>query len=237
MVIVPEGNFLSNLIATSCPRTRPLLKNGDNTLILKPKATNTYTYGGANYFRKSLGSTMMYIDFTPHMMTSEELIRNCKSSIFSSLMSHYNDKVVHESMDKFSSYTPHKTIIKNRLNELYKDTALIIFKHFYFTNKEKMTDFNSTKYWDVINIDPISKEGRKCVDNSWRVIFKHNQTREYRTTNSDIKRFPFFDYMIYEDYNEIKYFLENRYGSNLDFDFIDRSLKDYYKIRVEPYLK
>jgi hypothetical protein len=42
--------------------------------------------------------------------------------------------------------------------------------------------------------------------------------------------------MINNDFNSIKDYLTNRYGSDLDYDFIDRALINYKKIRIDPYL-
>jgi hypothetical protein len=228
------GEFLSSLVALSCSKTKNLINQTELTLFALNKAAPVYCR--PNYFLNSLNTCIEHIDFGMDFMTSEEIIKSCKSSIYASMMFYYS-KNFKKNMHKFDPYMKDETAVKNKLETLYKDIIIIICKHFYITNENKVSDLNSTKIWDVINIDPITKEGQRCVDNSWRYIFSHSDKREYRTTNSDIGRFPFFDYMMYEDYNEIKYFLENRYGSNLDFDFIDKSLKDYYKIRVEPYLK
>jgi hypothetical protein len=222
------GEFFTSLIALSCPLTRHLLRHNDFVL-------NEFSpiYNSPIYFKKNIGAFIEFIDHTSYMMRSEEIIRNCKSSIFSSMLHHYVGEM---KTPKIPPKDPRKKIVMKRLERIYKKTIIVICRHFNFMNDNKLNDFNSTKYWDVLNIDPITKEGKKCVDNSAKQIFK-NHNLEFRTVSNNIERFPFFDYMIYEDYNEIKYFLENRYGSHLDFDFIDRSLKHYYQIRVKPYLK
>ena len=228
------GEFLSSLIALSCSKTKKIINQTE--LTLEPGGYTYPTYVSPNYFLRSLNTCMEHIDLGIDFMTSEEIIKSCKSSIYSSMMFYYS-KNFKKNMDLFYPFMRDETTVKNKLETLYKDITITICKHFHIINGNKISDLNSTKIWDVINIDPITKEGRKCVDNSVRVIFSYRGKREYRTTSSDIERFPFFDYMIYEDYDGVKYFLENRYGSNLDFDFIDRSLKDYYQIRVKPYLK
>jgi hypothetical protein len=237
------GEFLSSLIALSCSKTKNLINQTE--LTLEPGLGDYIhpTYISPNYFLKSLKTCMEHIDLDMDFMTGEEIIKSCKSSIYSSMMFYYS-KYFKKNKDIFYPYLRDETAVKNKLETLYKDITIIICKHFHIINENKVSDLNSTKIWDVINIDPITKEGRKCVNNSVRVIFRNKRLnprfsdkREYRTPGSDIERFPFFDYMIYEDYDGVKYFLENRYGSNLDFDFIDRSLKDYYQIRVKPYLK
>jgi hypothetical protein len=229
------GEFFTSLIALSCPLTRHLLKHNDVVLNeLRP------IYDSPVYFKRKINSFLEYIDYTGHMMTSEEIIRNCKSSIFSSMLHHYASELKNFKGD-LSIYSlvevwNTESIVIKRLERIYKKTIIVACKHFNYMNVNKLNDFNSTKYWDVLNIDPITKEGQRCVYNSAKQIFK-NDNLNFRTVSNNIERFPFFDYMIYEDYDEVKYFLENRYGSNLDFDFIDRSLKDYYQIRVKPYLK
>lgn len=221
------GEFFTSLIALSCPLTRHLLRH--NAFVLNELFP---TYDSPIYFKKNIHAFIEFIDHG-HMMTSEEIIKHCKSSIFSSMLHHYVGEM---KTQKILTHINRKNIIIERLERIYKKTIIVVCKHFDFMNDNKLNDFNSIKYWDVLNIDPITKEGKKCVSNSAKQIKKIDNL-DFRTVSNNIERFPFFDYMIYEDYNEVKYFLENRYGSNLDFDFIDKSLKDYYKIRVKPYLK
>ena len=44
------------------------------------------------------------------------------------------------------------------------------------------------------------------------------------------------DYMINNDLNVIKDYIENCYGPELDHDFIDKALINYKKVRIDPYL-
>jgi hypothetical protein len=119
----------------------------------------------------------------------------------------------------------------------YKDSIILIGDH-WIINHNKMKKFSKCKYWDVINLDPSTK-------------FANNLLKKMRIDNGEItdkfqehflnkfpflENMPFLDYILDENYDQIKYWIENRYGSDLDFDFIDKSLPMWKKIRVDPYL-
>jgi hypothetical protein len=63
-----------------------------------------------------------------------------------------------------------------------------------------------------------------------KVAFNHSAFKNIKL------KFPFMDYMISNDFNSIKDYLEVRYGPDLDYDFIDKALITYKKVRIDPYL-
>lgn len=124
------------------------------------------------------------------------------------------------------------------------DLAFTYFRENFEKRTLGIPKFEEQPYWDVINIDPQSKQGRNFVAN-WCVKTGLSKTgskepikkmMEHRAFENIKLKFPFMDYMIEKDYDSIKYWLEDRYGSDLDFDFIDQSLVNYRKIRIEPWL-
>lgn len=99
------------------------------------------------------------------------------------------------------------------------------------------------KYWNFINLDPQTTEGKNFVVNfcervelvknpdKIRKIFEHTAFKNIKL------KFPFMDYMVREDFNSIKNYIVNRYGpDNIDYNFIDQALINYKKIRIDPYL-
>lgn len=230
------GEFFTSLVALSCFKSKHLLDSQECVYTHSGKL-NIPKYHSADYKLRNVKS---FIDATSHMMTSDEIIKNLKSSIFNSMIKNYSVECKNTEFDDYVFNTENPNVIKNRLEKIYKNTLLIKRSHFVLFDEDKMNALNSSKYWNIVNIDPITLEGKKCAVESIRYFYP-NISRYIDdlsfNQNKNIINFPFFDYMIYEEYDEVKYFLEKRYGSELDFDFIDKSLKDYYKLRIIPFLK
>jgi len=101
--------------------------------------------------------------------------------------------------------------------------------------------FEKQKYWNIINLDPETEKARNhiinfCKKSKLAVSTKKIETYLNHSAFKNIKlKFPFMDYMVTGNFNAVKDYLENRYGPDLDFDFIDKALINYKKIRIDPY--
>jgi hypothetical protein len=128
---------------------------------------------------------------------------------------------------------------------LHKDTIVIIADH-WLMNTKKMEKFSKCQYWNMLNIDPETEFATNLMY-KMRDATSYNLRRgltpgtlrfqkKFVDRHPNIEKFPFLDYILVSDYKGIMDWIENRYGSDLDFDFIDKSLKMWRKVRVEPYL-
>jgi hypothetical protein len=119
----------------------------------------------------------------------------------------------------------------------YKDSIILICDH-WLMNPNKMKEFSQYKHWDVINLDPSTKFANNLLKKMRKDTGKLTSKFQDHFINRFpfLENFPFLDYILEKDYNTIKYWIENRYGSDLDFDFIDQSLLMWKKLRVNPYL-
>lgn len=134
-----------------------------------------------------------------------------------------------------------KTFLMNSNYKEYKD--VLLFQKSHLTCPKKYVEkINSLDFIDFVDLSPESSKGKShcfkankkihvCVQNT--IIYCLKQSRSYKTV---IESFPFLDYVIDNDFNSIKDWIENRYGSNFDFDFIDKKLIWWKKIRVDPYV-
>jgi hypothetical protein len=119
----------------------------------------------------------------------------------------------------------------------YKDSIILICDH-WIMNPNKMKIFSKSEYWGMISLDPETKYSKKLMVEMNKKVGSVTQKHQeiFMDRFPFLERFPFLDYILEKDYNTIKYWIENRYGSDLDFDFIDRSLKMWREVRVDPYL-
>jgi hypothetical protein len=138
--------------------------------------------------------------------------------------------------------------------EFFKDKNIILCTHFTSANLTSSKYENRTfgiplfekqKYWNVINLDPQTKQGQDFVLKfaSKNVLFDRTAIEyiKFQFNHSAFKninlKFPFMDHMITNDFNSIKDYISNRYGpKDIDFDFIDQALIDYKRIRIDPFI-
>jgi hypothetical protein len=119
----------------------------------------------------------------------------------------------------------------------YKDSIILICDH-WLMSFNKMKEFSQYEYWDVINLDPSTKFANNLLKKMREGTGKLTPKFQDHFINRFpfLENIPFLDYILEENYDQIKYWIENRYGSDLDFDFMDKSLPMWKKIRVDPYL-
>jgi hypothetical protein len=102
--------------------------------------------------------------------------------------------------------------------------------------------FEKQKYGNLINLDPQTKKGKDFVINCCIKSKLANNVEKIKLSLNhsafdNIKlKFPFMDYLINNDFNSIKDYINNRYGPELDHDFIDKALINYKKVRIDRYL-
>jgi hypothetical protein len=180
-------------------------------------------------------------------MTSEDKINYAKLMLFHGLLNPHS-KVGSAGFLGFKNKEADDIKLK------YGNSHIVLCTHWLdisLAKKEKNWEnrnfglkiFEDQKYWSVINLDPQTEKGINLVQNfcaKYKLI-THSDSKVSDHINhkmfKDIKlKFPFMDYLVNSDFNSIKDYLENRYGSDLDFDFIDQALIDYKKLRVDPYL-
>ena len=250
------GEFFTSLIALSHKKTKKLLKNNSLSIITDASNKNLVRYKKPSYFKTNNGSNKLIlfdnIDFDfcfdsfyfmGHVMNGVEKVQFIKTLLFQYMLSYnyHNNK-----------YSIPKTSLN--LKNTFSDTFIILCTHwvnfnsvYNIKNMESMTFgiplFEQQKYWNVINLDPQTKKGINLVKNfcvKYNIIDnpeKEIDTRVNHKAFNNIKlKFPFMDYLAINDFNSIKDYIENRYGQDLDFDFIDQALIDYKKIRIDPYL-
>jgi hypothetical protein len=102
--------------------------------------------------------------------------------------------------------------------------------------------FEKQKYWNLINLDPQTKKGKNFVINFCIKSKLANNVEKVKLSLNhsafdNIKlKFPFIDHLLNNDFNLIKDYINDRYGPELDHDFIDKALINYKKVRIDPYL-
>jgi hypothetical protein len=263
------GEFFSSLIALSHKKTNEVLKYKSFEALKNDNGQTRYsrpqylTFSERiNFLNVSIKNEFYgnpdYFHIIGHQMPrSDDRINFSKMILFQSMLENYlrtqfgmmpwQDKNVNS--DSFES---EKDPSENFF--IYKGTNIILSTHWIDSNEmTKMKDyelrnfglvaFEKEKYWDLINLDPISENGINLVLNFCRKFklisdsdIKIPKRLNHKAFRNIKLKFPFMDYMADNDLNSIKDYIENRYGSDLDYDFIDQALIDYKKIRIDPYL-
>jgi hypothetical protein len=225
------GDFFASLIILSHNKSKKLISNfiqphpkflNDDEIDIcqfKIKINSGYTI-----FSKPLYNNMNYLNPSSRIvqyMEVNDIINLYKYSLINSILPSF----------------PNPLPAGNSGISRYKDSIIIIPNH-WIMNPNKMRIFSQFKYWDVISIDPETKFGKNLLvemnNKVGSVTKKHQEI--FMDRFPFLENFPFLDLVLNQNYNEIKYWIENRYGSDLDFDFIDQSLPMWKKIRVDPYL-
>lgn len=225
------GDFFASLIILSHDRSKKLISNFTqphpkfyNDEEIEINQFKAKTNSGHTIFSKPLYNNMSYLKPSSRIvkyMKINDIINLYKYSLLNSILPSF----------------PNPPVGANSGINGYSDSIIIIPNH-WIMNPNKMKTFSQCEYWDVLNIDPETTYGKnlliKMNNEVGRTTKKHQKL--FMDRFPFLENFPFLDLILYQDYNEIKYWIENRYGSDLDFDFIDRSLPMWKKIRVDPYL-
>lgn len=237
------GEFFSSLCSIAHLPTRELLIS--KTLVTNiDKNSGTISYVSPYYFENL--NNICITNLGRHVFFYSNYLKDPKEKIdyYRMVLSHailnFNDK----------SITPKNFFNISMKRKIFEKINIIMCTHWTdFADKEVDNNrnygirlFEGQKYWNVINLDPISEKGQQFVinfaekvglrkDNKKIINYFHSQAFK----NINLK-FPFMDYIINNNFNLIKDYLENRYGPELDHDFIDQALMDYKKIRIDPYL-
>jgi hypothetical protein len=206
---------IANNFSTSWPKSfvNKKIKHLDNKFQIKINEDNKIIFGKPQYKNLNfLRPTWKIIE----KLSMDETIDLYKYSILNAILS---------------------TSPTNFKESLYNDSIILIADHFIMSNS-KMKCFSEYSAWNVLSIDPEDSRGINVLDamNKKLNICTEEFQKQFINKYPFLEKFPFLDYILNEDYNIIKYWIENRYGSDLDFDFIDKSLRMWKKVRVDPYL-
>jgi hypothetical protein len=235
------GDFFTTMIINSHEKTKNIVvgfaaagnpafkddeKTYENGFQIRKNHTGNVIFGKPTY--KNL-SYLAPISKIVHHLTIEQTIDLYKCSLLNSILPSFPNPPPGTGNDI----------------SLHKDTIVIIADH-WVMNTKKMEEFSKCQYWNMLNIDPETKFATELmykIRDATSYNLRRGLTPEasefqkkFLDRHPNIERFPFLDYILVSDYKGIMDWIENRYGSDLDFDFIDRSLKMWKTVRVEPYL-
>lgn len=207
------GCFFRNLIALSCPLTKKVLTKQD-------------------HLSKDIDYTENGITKTYTVMRDVHYINNFFVNVFVSTSE--KCKLPAEYIIKlYKSYVCHSILRSGNINEW--DNTLVLFRGTWLLDDHVMKDIADNPYWDFVNINPFSKDSLKVMHRIMKVKgLNHNS--DYRNKYDFMERLPLIDLLMSEDYNYVMDWIEKRYGSNLDFDFIESSLKEWKTVRIDPHL-
>jgi hypothetical protein len=249
------GEFFASLIALSHKKTREILKfksfdalknNEDLIRYNRPQYftyDNDFKFLNLNIDNEFYNSTDLF-QMIGHLMSPLDRINYSKMLLFQSMID-FNIKFGNsilltgtDTLNDISIYKGANIILCTHWVDL---SAIPKTKNFESRNFG-LNLFENEKYWDVINLDPKTEKGKNLVLNFCKKFKLVNNIEKIKTglnhsAFNNIKlQFPFMDYLAINDFDSIKNYISNRYGPDLDFDFIDQALIDYKKIRVDPYL-
>lgn len=98
----------------------------------------------------------------------------------------------------------------------------------------------ATRVWSTLNITPKTEQGVGVCNLGHQVLFdrrRHNQDQWDELEGRGDRHFPFMDYMVEKNFDEIIDFGLMHYSKDLNIPFMMRELQIYYKHRVGPLLK
>ena len=123
-----------------------------------------------------------------------------------------------------------------------KDLILIFPNHFMAINypwpKASVEAVVNESSWTTLNLMPKTQEGFKFFKKRHLALWGFDYTTDYYRDQyaTGDKFWSYYDYIIHEDYKSIMNFIESHYGSNFDWDRVEKELKIYYKKAVKPVL-
>jgi hypothetical protein len=241
------GDFFSSLIMLSHKETKKLLTHkqflgikSDDGQDMKFKPID---YFGNDIFSSDIISIGKIIHKYGMYMESDDKIKYLKMVIFHSMINHFK---------KAFNFDFIPNDIEKNINfyKFYRKINIILCCHGFTECDEKYDSkinfelnlLKNEKNINFINLNPQTDPAKnviinycnktKMVSDSNKVI-KHIEFKTYKNMNL---KFPFFDYMIANDFNSIKNYLENRYGPDLDHNFVNQALINYKNLRIDPYL-
>jgi len=218
------GEFWQSMITLSCPKTKIILRNDDFEI----REKDNFKFFRSSKYDKTIS---IHAGFPALLFLTAENIINL-----------YKYQLINHMIYCRPGYTFYKPSPGDELTlvEKYKD-VLFVFSNHWRIESEIMKTISEYKYWTFLDLNPEENFSRKLICKMIEMtgIGPRNNYGQI-SPNFDpypfLERIPFLDYILFNDYDSIKYFIENRYGSNLDFDFIDQSLRMWKKVRVDPYL-
>lgn len=235
------GEFFSSLCALSHIPTRELLvskilkgskQTKENNIITIFKAPNYFNL--KNFYIDEIGKHLFFWSGYMDPIT--------KINYYKNILAHgiLNNNDPQQNLSEKKEYYTNKNIILCTHWFNFNDSEI---KNENFKNRTfGIPLLEKEKCFNIINLNPQTPQGKDLVINFCETLWKNIKRdnikvwfEHHAVTNIKLK-FPFMDYMVNSNHNLIKDYIENRYGSDLDFDFIDKALIDYKKIRIDPYL-
>ena len=237
------GEFFTQLCSLAHLPTRNMLKS--KTLEGASWRGGIITFKSAEYFNFE----NIYIgEIGKHLTFYSKLINDPVDRI-----NYYKMVLAHAFLNTTPDPVSENIYVISKKRQLFKNVNIILCTHWTNANlRNKKLDnrtfglplFEKQKYWNVIHLDPQTSLGQDFVTKfafkskmfddleieKIKVAFNHSAFKNIKL------KFPFMDYMISNDFNSIKDYLEVRYGPDLDYDFIDKALITYKKVRIDPYL-
>jgi hypothetical protein len=245
------GEFFTALCALSHIPTKHILtiKNFKKT----ERITGKITFKSQNYFDYE----DIFIDELGYDMFKYSKFMvdpNTRINYYKMVLAHSFLNVDKKYLENFTDISGGKKNL-SRKKEILKNTNIVLCTHWfdvlreYYANAKNLQNktfgiplFEKQKYWSVINLDPQTDKGKNLVHkyqsdfHNIKNIDISNIVIDHPAFKNIKLKFPFMDYMVDANFNAVKDYLENRYGPDLDFDFIDKALINYKKIRINPYL-
>lgn len=195
------------------------------------------------------------INIIGEYLSADERIDYIKMALFHGLLSYcpkediitanyYNDKNIIITLHWMLGVTPPPQNSSQKMKDAFQN------------RKFGIPEIEKQSFLSIINLNPQTERAKDMVKRFNRLYFyRPNKSilEESKETIPPIDeltdvaidhptfqnmklKFPFMDYMVDNDFKSIIYYIEDRYGPDIDYDFIDQALIDYKKIRVDPYL-
>jgi hypothetical protein len=249
------GEFFSSLISLSHKKTRSLLNEStfkgikdsdENPNLMRYRKLSYFELKNSNIFGifgiQNFENIIDSFYWFGHQLNGNEKINFLKAFLLQSMLTHSVNINKKNNSKKELSF-----------NSIFSDTYIILCTHYIDLIKIKEKNINlrnfgiplleKEKSFNIINLDPQTKKGIDFVKifcEKYELFPNAGYEIQERINHNAFKniklKFPFMDYMINNDFNSIKDYLENRYGTDLDYEFIDKALIDYKKLRIDPYL-
>ena len=261
MVLYPPGaggDFFCTLMAMSCHETRKVIIPESIDPNARKKKNRRYhgklpsswhnlpelqhpilRYQPPNYIAspaisiKSLEESFRWFDPEEHKFAEAT-----KYILYTSVMNwtrHYNISP-HGAYGSLSSPEDWLTAAKDCLGEVL---VLIPTHRLQWKSEYHSAADVAGNPWTTLNLTPQSAEGRGVTNLGHEIFFR--RIRQPPENYSDIegigdKHFPFYDYLVLEDYDGIIKWVKQHYSDTLDESYMKSELQRYFLHRVGPIL-
>lgn len=256
MVLYPPGaggDFFCTLIAMSCRETREIIipesRDSDGKRYHGKLPSTWYTlpellhpvlrYQPPNYITspaisiKSLEETFRW--FTPESLQMAEALKHI---LYTSILNWAREKNISPNGAYGSLFTPEDWLAA--LKDCLGEVLVLVPMHRLHWSSEYHTALDIPESpWTTLNITPQSAEGRGVTDLGHQIFFRRiRQPDENYSVIEGVGdvHFPFYDYLVLEDYNGIIKWVKQHYSDTIDEVYMKDELHRYFQHRVGPIL-